>query len=108
MLVFPNVRYRHPLSSRDLGGHSRDARKRMNVMTQPKGKAASREAIVAQSMTLATLHTALERSGALSATRLRDLRSAVRRIADLLGNEPAGVALDMEAISLRLSTVNPL
>ena len=77
-------------------------------MTQPKGKAASRGAIAAQSMTLATLQTALERSRALSATRLRDLRSAVRRIADLLGNEPAGIALDMEAISMRLGAVNPL
>ena len=77
-------------------------------MTKPKGKPASREAIAAQAMTLATLQTALERSRALSATRLRDLRSAVRRIADLLGDEPAGIALDMEAISMRLGAVYPL
>jgi integrase len=39
---------------------------------------------------------------------LRDLRSAVKRVADLLGNEPAGVALDMDAISVRLSAISPL
>ena len=48
------------------------------------------EKTAAEPMTLATVLAALERSGALSATRLRDLRSAVKRIADLLGNEPEG------------------
>ena len=73
-----------------------------------ESKAPSREDIVAEPITLATLLAAMERPGALSATRVRDLRSAVKRIADLLGNEPAGIALDMEAISARLGTVSPL
>jgi hypothetical protein len=33
------------------------------------------------------------------ATRRRDLRSAVRHVAGLLGNEPAGIALDLDVIS---------
>jgi integrase len=62
----------------------------------------------AEPMTLATVLAALERPGILSATRLRDLRSAVRRVADLLGNEPAAIAVDMDAIRGRLGTISPL
>ena len=36
------------------------------------------------------------------------MRSAVNRVADLLGNEPAGIPLDMHAISIRLSAISPL
>ena len=36
-------------------------------------------------MTLAAMLAALDRPGKLSATRLRDLRSAVKRVANLLG-----------------------
>jgi hypothetical protein len=39
---------------------------------------------------------------------VRDLRSAVKRVADLLGNEPAAIALDMDAIRVRLGTISPL
>ena len=74
---------------------------------RPKSKTRPRENVVAEPMTLATVLAALERDGNLSATRRRDLRSAVKRIADLIGNEPAGVALDMEAISIRLSAISP-
>ena len=59
-------------------------------------------------VTLAGLLAALERHGKLSATRKRDLVSAVKRIANLLGNEPAAIALDMAAISARLAAVNPV
>ena len=59
-------------------------------------------------ITLATVLAALDRSGNLSATRERDLRSAVTRVADLLGDEPAGIVLDLPAISSRLNTINPL
>ena len=38
----------------------------------------------------------------------RDLRSAVTRVANLLGDEPAGIVLDLPAISSRLNTINPL
>jgi hypothetical protein len=51
--------------------------------------------------------TALEKDEKLTATRRRDLASAVRRVASLLGDEPAAIALDMAAISARLATVKP-
>ena len=59
-------------------------------------------------ITLATVLAALDRSGKLSATRKRDLRSAVTRVANLLGDEPAGIVLDLPVISSRLNTINPL
>ena len=42
----------------------------------------------ARSATLADVITALKRARGLSATRVRDLASAVKRVAVLLGNEP--------------------
>jgi integrase len=57
-------------------------------------------------VTLAGALAALERDGKLSATRRRDLVSAVKRVAVLLGDEPAAIPLDMAAISARLATVN--
>jgi hypothetical protein len=75
---------------------------------RPQTKTPPRESVVAEPITVATVLAALERPGALSATRLRDLRSAVKRVADLLGNEPAAIALDMEAISVGLTGINPL
>ena len=59
-------------------------------------------------MTLAEVLAALDRPGGLSGTRLRDLKSAVKRVAALLGNEPAAIALDMGAISAGLAAVNPV
>jgi integrase len=64
--------------------------------------------VLAEPMTLATVLAALDRPGMLSATRLRDLRSAVKRVADLLGNEPSAITLDMDAIRVRLGTITPL
>ena len=61
-----------------------------------------------EAMTLAAMLAALDRPGKLSATRLRDLRSAVKRVANLLGDEPAGLPLDIAGISARLNTINPL
>jgi integrase len=49
---------------------------------------------------------AVEQSTTLSPTRSRDLRSAVIRIADLLGNVPGRIALDLPTISARLATIN--
>jgi hypothetical protein len=72
---------------------------------RPKSKSGADR--IAKSITLATVLTALEWPGALSNTRLRDLLSAVRGVAELLGDEPAGIALDLEAISARLATINP-
>jgi len=74
----------------------------------PLSKPPRREDVPIEPMTLATMLIALERPHTLSATRLRDLRSAVKRVADLLGDEPAGIAFDMEAISTRLGAISPL
>ena len=48
------------------------------------------------------------RPGKLSETRLRDMRSAVKGVANLLGDEPAAIPLDMPTISSRLNTITPL
>ena len=61
-----------------------------------------------EAMTLAAMLAALDRPGKLSATRLRDLRSAVKRVANLLGDEPAALPLDIAGISARLNTINAL
>ena len=50
----------------------------------------------------------MERNTALSPTRLRDLRSAVIRVADLLGNVPARIALDLPTIAARLAAISPV
>jgi integrase len=58
--------------------------------------------------TLATVITALERKGELSETRLRDLRSAVKRVAELIGNVPGAIPLVMENLQAGLGAVNPV
>src|ERR1700738_4647904 len=73
-----------------------------------KSKRPSPEDLGAEQLTLATILAVLEHRVRLPATRLRDMRSAVNRVADLLGNEPAGIPLDMHAISIRLSAISPL
>lgn len=57
--------------------------------------------------TLADLQRTLEVDRSLSQTRSRDLRSAVARVADLLGAHPDNVPLDLQHIAARLSGVNP-
>src|SRR6266566_523553 len=59
-------------------------------------------------VTLVDVLIALEHETLLSATRLRDLHSAVKRVASLLGNEPAAIPLDLPAISTKLASVNPI
>jgi integrase len=53
------------------------------------------------------LKTVKERD-ALSVTRRRDLRSAVTRVASLLGDDPARIQLDLPMISAKLATVSPV
>ena len=57
---------------------------------------------------LATLLAALEGHSSLSESRRRDLRSAVKRVAHLLGNAPAAIPLAMDAIRAGLNAVNPI
>src|SRR5262245_1603049 len=108
MVVIPNIRYRHPLSSRGRAGHTRVSRMDDLMTKGPKSETESPDDVLTAPITLATVLAALERPGMLAATRLRDLRSAVKRVADLLGNEPAGIPLDIEAISIRLGAISPL
>ena len=73
-----------------------------------KSEAPAPNGVVAKPTTLATVLAALEQPGGLSTTRLRDLRSAVKRVADLLGDEPAGVPLDIGAIGSKLGAISPI
>jgi integrase len=57
---------------------------------------------------LADVLAGLERNDAISATRLRDLRSALQRVAGLLGEEPARVPLELPVISAKVAAVNPI
>ncbi|MGO9699663.1 MAG: hypothetical protein ACLPKT_00735 [Methylocella sp.] len=58
--------------------------------------------------TLADLLVSLRHETSLSPTRLRDLHSAVKRIAGLLGEELGAIPLDLQAISTKLASVNPI
>jgi hypothetical protein len=51
---------------------------------------------------------ALESQSVLSESRRRDLRSAVNRVAQLLGNAPAAIPLAMGTIRDGLGAVNPI
>jgi hypothetical protein len=50
---------------------------------------------------------ALESHKGLSETRRRDLRSSIKRVASLVGDDPARIALDLPAISAKLATISP-
>ena len=77
-------------------------------MTKPKRKTPNEDAETVTPFTLRDLLTAVEKRDALLVTRRRDLRSAVTRVASLLGNDPARIPLDLPAISARLATVSPV
>ena len=66
------------------------------------------DVVTADTVTLVDLLISLEQDTFLSATRLRDLSSAVKRVAALLSEEPAGIPLDLPAISVKLASVNPI
>jgi integrase len=73
---------------------------------KPKQNAAARRH--GEPATLATVLAGLESTGKLAPTRLRDMRSAVKRVATLLGNDPAAIPLNMGAISAGLADVTPV
>jgi integrase len=56
---------------------------------------------------LADVLLAIGRQRTLSETRLRDLRSSIKRIALLLDDEPARIPLDLPAISAKLALIAP-
>jgi integrase len=51
---------------------------------------------------------ALERRRDLAANRLRDLRSAVTRVAKLLGAAPSHIPLELPVLSAKLAAINPV
>ena len=59
-------------------------------------------------ITLQDVLNAVEKRDGLSVTRCRDLRSAVKRVASLLGDDPGRIRLDLPAISAKLVTVSPV
>ena len=62
----------------------------------------------AKPVSLAGVLASLERQGELTATRRRDLISAVKRVAILLQNEPAAIPLNLAAISAQLAAISPV
>jgi hypothetical protein len=58
--------------------------------------------------TLGDLIKAVDGLDALSETRRRDLRSAVKRVASLSGDDPGRIPLDLSALGARLARVNPI
>jgi integrase len=65
-----------------------------------------RGAMSVDEATLAHVIAAFDGETSLSGTRLRDLRSAVKRVASLLAEDPARIPLELPVISARLGAVN--
>jgi integrase len=74
---------------------------------KPNAKVPSRGPTSVDDATLAQVIAALD-GNSLSETRRRDLRSAVKRVAALLAEDPAHIPLDLPAISTGLDAVNPV
>jgi hypothetical protein len=58
--------------------------------------------------TLGSVLAALQCRKTFSDIRRRDLRSAVNRVAGLLGDIPGAIPLDLNAIGARLADLNPV
>jgi integrase len=78
------------------------------MSVKPPKKTPIGGADTAISFTLRDVLNVVEGSDALSVTRRRDLRSAVMRVASLLGDDPARIPLDLRAISAKLAMVSPV
>src|ERR1700733_6824006 len=81
------------------------SRKDQIMPIKRNAKASHRGAATPTTASLADVLGALEHEP-ISATRLRDLRSAVQRVAGLLGEDPTSIKLDLAAISSKLAIVN--
>src|SRR5260221_1480157 len=86
----------------------RASRKDHLMSTKPSAKMPPRGATNVDEATLAQVIAALDGKTLLSETRRRDLRSAVKRVAALLAEDPARIPLDLPAISARLGAINPV
>jgi integrase len=74
----------------------------------PATKASGEGTSASTAITLQHLLDEMEGREALSVTRLRDMRSAVKRLAALLGEDPGRIPLNMSALSRKLAEVNPV
>src|SRR5262249_14049761 len=89
----PETRPDHPKGSRT-------GSRKENNMSNPYGSGTS--------PSLADVDREVANKGSLAAPRRRDLRSALSRVAALLGEEPAPLPLELEKIAARLATINPV
>jgi integrase len=78
------------------------------MSAKPKRKTPIRGAEPTTAITLQDVVNAVQASDALSATRRRDLRSAVTRVAFLLGEDLERIPLNLPALSVKLAAVNPV
>ena len=80
----------------------------LNDPTAVKGDARAAGRPAAAPATLEAVLDALERRRDLAANRLRDLRSAVTRVAKLLGAAPSHIPLELPVLSAKLAAINPV
>jgi integrase len=73
-----------------------------------KGRRKAPSAETETPFNLKDVFQAVDGAQALSVTRRRDMRSAVKRVAKLLGDDPARLVLDLPAISAKLATISPV
>ena len=59
-------------------------------------------------LSLADVDRELQKARSLSATRRRDLRSAISRVAALLNEDPGRLQLDLAIIAAKLAAINPV
>ena len=84
------------------------SRKEGNVTNTTNSSIQLGRSVALPAANLAILLAALEDQSGLSESRRRDLRSAVKRVAQLLGNAPAAIPLAMGTIRDGLGAVNPI
>jgi hypothetical protein len=107
MVVFPNVSRCHPVSARGRKGPARMIPTPTEpTPAKPRAKPVSYDRSALP--TLTSVLTALAEDGGLSANRARDLRSAVTRVAKLMGEATDRIALDLPMLSAKLAAVNPV
>src|SRR5262245_44022456 len=80
----------------------------LNDPTAIKGDASAACHPAAAPATLEAVLDALEERRDLVPNRLRDLRSAVTRVAKLLGGAPGHIPLDLPVLSAKLAAINPV
>jgi integrase len=84
------------------------SRRERNVTNTPYSRNQPFASAALPPANLATLLAVVEGHSGLSEGHKRDLRSAVKRVAHLLGNAPAAILLAMDAIRAGLNAVNPI